>query len=198
MQPLDEFEHDWDVLPAPDTLLAISAFGKLNGNITMKAVCATALAGILLTSGCASIVGGNSYEVTLTSSPAEAQFVITNRNGRVIHNGTTPATVPLASSSGYFKSASYRVVFTKDGFQQSVVDLEGSVNQWYFGNLFLASVVGLLIVDPVTGAMWELPEEQSVVLDAAHRPLGTAQTVIGDKLEEGLTLSTQGATPEVH
>ncbi len=141
----------------------------------MKAVYVLVLIGTCLLSGCASIVGGNSYAVTLTSSPDAAQFVITNRNGRVIHTGTTPSTVPLASSTGYFKSASYQVVFTKDGFEQSVVDLEGSVNQWYFGNLFLASVVGLLIVDPITGAMWELPEERSVVLDAARQPVDTAQ-----------------------
>lgn len=141
----------------------------------MKAVYALALISSLAVSGCASIVGDNSYAVTLTSSPEAAEFVITSEDGRVIHTGTTPATVPLAASTGYFRSASYQVVFTKDGFEKSVVDLEGRVNQWYFGNVFLANVVGLLVVDPVTGAMWELPERRSVELNAARPPLDTAQ-----------------------
>ncbi len=169
------FEHYWDVRP-PATLPGGTTTGFSERN-TMKAVVAVLLISTLFLSGCASIVGDNSYAVTLTSSPEAARFVITNHNGRIIHTGTTPATVPLASSTGYFKSASYQVVFTKDGFQQSVVDLEGSVNQWYFGNLFLASVVGLLIVDPVTGAMWELPETRNVVLNAARPPLDTAQAL---------------------
>ncbi len=123
-----------------------------------------------LLSGCASMVGTNSYPVTLNSTPSDARFVVATPNGRTIHSGTTPATVMLASSRGYFKSADYLITFSKPGFEDTVVELHGEVNGWYFGNFLVAGVVGLLVIDPITGAMWRLPDEQGAVLPAAVAP----------------------------
>lgn len=138
-----------------------------------------------LLSGCASIVGTNSYPVTLSSTPSDAHFVVATKNGRTIHTGTTPATVMLASSKGYFKSASYLITFSKAGFDNTVVELHSEVNGWYFGNILVAGVVGLLVIDPVTGAMWKLPEEQDAILPAS---------VVTESVHEHASL--QVATPD--
>lgn len=36
---------------------------------------------------------------------------------------------------------------------------------WYIGNIFFGGLMGLLVIDPITGAMWKLPKIVSVSLD---------------------------------
>jgi hypothetical protein len=38
------------------------------------------------------------------------------------------------------------------------VPLTADIDGWYFGNLLFGGLIGILIVDPATGAMWKLPE----------------------------------------
>ncbi len=35
-------------------------------------------------------------------------------------------------------------------------DVDAHVNGWYFGNILLGGVLGMLIIDPATGAMYKL------------------------------------------
>jgi len=45
--------------------------------------------------------------------------------------------------------------------------VQGEVNGWYFGNVIFGGLIGLLAVDPATGAMYTLkPKEISTTLDA--------------------------------
>ena len=45
--------------------------------------------------------------------------------------------------------------------------ISSGINGWYFGNFILGGVIGLLIVDPITGAMWTInPERIDVKLDS--------------------------------
>lgn len=37
-----------------------------------------------------------------------------------------------------------------------IVPVNYKLNGWYFGNLLLGGVIGMLIVDPATGSMWKL------------------------------------------
>jgi len=93
--------------------------------------------------------------------------VITNRAGEKIHSATTPATVTLNRGSGYFKSEIYTVEVTKPGFQPKTITVKGSVNGWYFGNILVGGLIGMLIVDPITGAMYNLsPENIEATLNA--------------------------------
>ncbi|ABC30245.1 conserved hypothetical protein [Hahella chejuensis KCTC 2396] len=133
----------------------------------MKTVLSLTLcaASIVLASGCASIVSGNSYPLAIESHPSQAQFVITNKNGDAIHSGVTPETVTLQSGSGYFSSEKYKVRFSKTGFHEKEVEVNTTLDGWYFGNILLGGLIGLLVVDPVTGAMWKLPEKTEVTLD---------------------------------
>lgn len=124
------------------------------------------LASTILTSGCATIVSDSSYPVTIKSIPAGASFKVTNSSGLVIHSGTTPSTVTLKSGAGYFKSASYILSFEKDGYIGNSFELESTMDGWYIGNLVFGGLIGFLIVDPATGAMWKLPNNHSTSLDS--------------------------------
>jgi hypothetical protein len=54
----------------------------------------------------------------------------------------------------------------------AVVNLDSSVSGWYFGNLAFGGVIGMLIVDPLTGAMFNLTP------DKIDQPLTSSQTQV--------------------
>jgi len=124
-----------------------------------------AMAAVFIT-GCASIVSDKSYPVTLNSTPSSARFEITNDKGIRLHGGRTPTTVMLKSGNGYFSSAEYTVIFKKNGYEDKYFAIESSLDGWYWGNILFGGLIGFLIIDPITGAMWKLPEHsQHVSLD---------------------------------
>ncbi|MFA5631704.1 MAG: hypothetical protein WC997_09345 [Porticoccaceae bacterium] len=122
------------------------------------------LVSALILSGCASIVGDNQYPVAINSSPSGIVFEISNRAGDVIHSGVTPATVTLDSSAGYFKGEKYMVRFSKAGYDGKSESLASQISGWYWGNILLGGLIGMLIVDPATGSMYKLPQEVKVDL----------------------------------
>ncbi len=123
-----------------------------------------AVAAVLGLQGCASILGDSQYPVAVSSAPTGASFEITNKNGQVVHSGNTPSTVTLKSGNGYFSGQTYQLKFKKDGYPDKVVELDSSLSGWYWGNILIGGVIGLLIVDPLTGAMYKLPETASADL----------------------------------
>ncbi|MFI3218637.1 MAG: hypothetical protein QX189_05890 [Methylococcales bacterium] len=115
-------------------------------------------------SGCASIISGSSSPVRIASTPEQADFTITNEDGIKVHSGITPSTVTLKSGAGYFDGASYSIDYSKDGYNPQTATLDSGVNGWYFGNLLFGGFLGLLVIDPATGAMFDLPDDLSVSL----------------------------------
>jgi len=122
------------------------------------------LASALILSGCASILGESQYPVSINSTPDGIAFEIHNRAGNVIHSGVTPGTVTLNSSASYFKGEKYMIRFSKAGYGEESRLLDSQVSGWYWGNILFGGLIGMLIVDPATGAMYKLPPEVSVVL----------------------------------
>lgn len=120
-----------------------------------KHIALIVVAGAVVLAGCASIVSKSEYPVAVTSNPTGADFTVKRANGLPIASGVTPATITLAASDGYFKPAKYTVEFRRKGVAQSV-PLTAKVDGWYFGNILFGGLIGLLIVDPATGAMWRL------------------------------------------
>lgn len=120
-------------------------------------------------SGCATIIkGSNPQGVHFKSEPPDAKLTVVDlRNGNVISSTKTPQVVLLPKGSGYFKYGKYNATFEKEGYDKKEVYLEGDVNGWYAaGNIVLGGLIGWLIVDPLTGAMWSFdPEQISVVLN---------------------------------
>lgn len=110
-------------------------------------------------SSCASIVSQSRYLISINSSPSDATIVITNSVGTEVYQGVTPATVSLNSSEGFFKKASYQVKFVKDGYNEKIVPIYFKLDGWYWGNILFGGLLGMLIIDPATGAMYKLDSE---------------------------------------
>ena len=115
-----------------------------------------ALAIPILFSSCATIFGKSIYPVSINTNPTGATVSITDKKNREIYNGTTPATVTLKSSAGYFSKAEYQVKLSLPGYNEKTIPVVCSLNGWYFGNILIGGLIGMLIVDPATGAMWKL------------------------------------------
>lgn len=112
---------------------------------------------IALLSGCASIVSKSDYPITISSQPDGADISIDNRAGETVYVGKTPSTVTLKAGAGYFKGENYTVTFKKDGYALHTAEIKRGVDGWYIaGNIVVGGLIGWLIVDPATGAMWTL------------------------------------------
>ncbi|HTU66976.1 MAG TPA: hypothetical protein VMF52_13585 [Steroidobacteraceae bacterium] len=131
---------------------------------------ATAVMLACVASGCASIfTGGGSQKVGVTSAPAGAQVSITNRAGQVVSTGVTPFEVKLKKGAGYFRSENYTLNFSLAGYQPQQAKLTPRISGWYFGNILIGGLIGMVGVDPATGAMYKLePKDVEVTLKALN------------------------------
>lgn len=124
-----------------------------------------ALCVALGSAGCSSIVGKSEYPVTISSQPDQADITITDEKGAAVYAGKTPTTVTLRTKAGYFRGKNYTVTFHKEGYAEHVAEIRRGVSGWYiFGNLVFGGLIGWLIVDPATGAMWTLQKDVRVDL----------------------------------
>ncbi|MGM0632991.1 MAG: hypothetical protein ACQETO_07430 [Pseudomonadota bacterium] len=136
---------------------------------------------------CSSIVSDTDYPVAINSQPDGAEFRVSNRDGQRVHSGTTPATVTLKSSGGYFRGETYTVELSKDGYADRIYTLSSTIDGWYWGNILLGGLIGMLIVDPATGAMYNLPSRVDITLDPA----------VAGAEQDSLTIATiDSLTPE--
>jgi hypothetical protein len=128
-----------------------------------------ALMAALSLCGCASIMTGSEQSVVLRSEPTGATVEIFDVNGLSVYDSATPASIVLKKGTGYFQGASYRVVVSKTGYKQQEIWIRSSLNAgWYLvGNFVLGGLIGWLVVDPLTGAMWTLsPDVLGIQLSA--------------------------------
>jgi len=122
----------------------------------------TAIVFFLSFYGCASIIKGNSPQpVSLKTTPTDAKCELTDLStGSVVMKQNSPIMAQLKRDSGYFKNTKYRFSCEKDGFKQNQMDFESTINGWYLGGNFLfGGLIGWLIVDPATGAMWSFSSD---------------------------------------
>lgn len=122
----------------------------------MKSLINASLIIILLNSGCASIVSKSNWPIIVGSSPRGATVSITNKKGLEVYKGTTPSVLTLKSGAGFFSKESYRIKLSMTGYDDKVIPLECKLNGWYAGNILIGGIIGFLIVDPATGAMYKL------------------------------------------
>lgn len=112
-------------------------------------------------SGCASILHGGSRSVTINSDPAGAKVrIVRADNGWGVHNGVTPLTVSLPPRRGYFKGQSYNVKIEMEGYQTVEVAIRPTLSGWYLGNVIFGGLIGMIVVDPLTGSMWNLSPDR--------------------------------------
>ena len=64
----------------------------------------------------------------------------------------------MKAGAGFFKGENYTVAFQKAGYGSYEATITRGIDGWYFGNLLFGGLIGILIVDPATGAMWTLKD----------------------------------------
>lgn len=115
-------------------------------------------AGIMLSTGCASIIDGKSQTVSFASNPDGATVSL---NGNQI--GKTPVSVVLERKSG-----SQPLKFSKEGFKDSEVQLTSGMNTWVLGNLISGGLLGST-TDGLSGAAFQYsPGSYMVTLQPAE------------------------------
>jgi hypothetical protein len=132
---------------------------------------------VLLGTGCASIVSKSNWPITFKSDPTGAEIVITDKLGKEIQRGTTPLTITLPGSTGYFSGASYTVELKLAGYDAGKGTVSAGMNGWYFGNILFGGLIGMVFVDPATGAMFKLPEQYTVNLKKSAVTLQNKRTL---------------------
>jgi hypothetical protein len=108
--------------------------------------------------GCASIMN-HDRPVGITSQPSGAAITVYDKKGEAVYEGQTPTMVTLRRDGGYFSAPKYTVAFKKDGCHDCTAEIEHDISGWYIGgNLIFGGLIGYLIIDPLTGAMWTLKD----------------------------------------
>jgi hypothetical protein len=126
----------------------------------LKQLCiATVLACAALT-GCATIVHNGPRQISVVSTPPGAKVSIYDRSNSLVQVSTTPFLATLPTKFAYFKGQDYRLVFELPAYATAEVHLQTTVSRWYYGNLLFGGLLGLVIVDPSTGAMFNLTPQQ--------------------------------------
>ncbi|MBC8096168.1 MAG: hypothetical protein H7Y43_10175 [Akkermansiaceae bacterium] len=134
------------------------------------------LVALVLGSGCASIVDGGDKSVQINSNPSGAKVTIADKNGKPISVQTTPAVVSLKRHHGFFQPEKYKLTFEAPGYYPAEASVSSRMNGWYAGNVLFGGLLGILIVDPATGAMWTLsPRELTWNLVSSETALNEEQ-----------------------
>lgn len=122
-----------------------------------------ALAALLLPS-CATIVSDTSTLLHIDSNASEARVRVLDAEERPVFEGVTPCHVEVENGAGYWKGARYVVEVEKDGYLPGRVELESELNPAFFGNALLpGGLIGSLLIDPLSGAMFELAQDRLLV-----------------------------------
>jgi len=139
--------------------------------------------------GCATIVHSGPRPVSVASTPEGAKVSIYDRDGHLVQTNTTPFLAELPTKYRYFQGQTYRLVFEMPGHETTEVNLGSSLSGWYLGNVIFGGLIGLLVVDPMTGAMYNLTP------DKIEQPLSATQAqVLRDK--KGLLVVLASQTTE--
>ena len=137
---------------------------KSYANVTLTASACLVLAGR------ATVFSKSDYPVRIESTPPGATIVVTSSDGAHVFEGKTPTTVTLPTKKGFFKGKNYTIQASSPGYDPLTVPINRSVDGWYIANVLFGGVLGLLIVDPATGAMWKLDEAVALNLVRSSGP----------------------------
>ena len=138
---------------------------KSSRPITMCSLVAASFLVLAFNVGCASIICGSTQLVQFTSSPDQAQLELISKRGQVIHRGRTPFLMELKRGRGYFLGADLTVRAHADAYTDKEVPIPSNLCGWYWGNILFGGLIGMLIVDPLTGAMFTFPEQVHLNLE---------------------------------
>jgi hypothetical protein len=130
-------------------------------NALSRTLCAVSITfTALLSGGCASIIHGGPRTISVTTQPPGAKATVAKDTGETVSVNTTPFTVTLEPKKGFFQGQPYNIKLELPGYKTVEVAVRPEISGWYVANLLFGGLPGLLIVDPATGAMWNLSPEK--------------------------------------
>jgi hypothetical protein len=126
----------------------------------------------LILGGCASIVHSGNRTIKIATEPAGAKATISRDDDMPVFANTTPCIVSLDPKRGYFKGQAYRLKLELAGYRTVELELKPTLSGWYWGNIVFGGLIGMVIVDPITGSMWNLePDKIEQKLTASQAQL---------------------------
>ena len=148
------------------SLVFFNGDNKMRKQDVVLLICLVSFA--LVATGCASIMCGSEKTVSIKSNPG-SKFMIKDAKGQVIVEDTAPTNITLKRGRGWFQAGDYNVTFEKPGYEKTTVPInQGLEGGWYgLGNIVFGGLVGWVIVDPMTGAMWDI-KDVNVSLEAVE------------------------------
>ena len=126
-------------------------YNKIKLLFTRRIITILCFLSLILFSSCATIISGSKQKVQFASDPSYAKIFI---DGVAV--GRTPFEIKLE------RNKEYRVLIQLKGYQSYETTLTQKINGWFFGNILLGGLIGL-IVDPITGAMYKLTPKEIYV-----------------------------------
>ena len=144
-------------------------------------------ASVVLLSGCGTIFNGGSGPVTIRSNAPNATYTIVDRKGNQVASGRSSQQFTLQNSSGYMIPGIYTVRATAPGYEDTEHRFRAVLSGWYAGNILFGGALGMLILDPLSGGMWEVEQEVTIPMRkltgdkiaatvAAENPMAAAAT----------------------
>ena len=133
----------------------------------------------LAAGGCASIVHGGNRNISVATQPPGATASVRKSGGNimdVVAVEKTPCTLSLDPKKGYFSGQSYTLRLELPGYTSTEVELTPKMSGWYWGNLLIGGLIGMLAVDPATGAMWNIEPDK-----VDHKLTGGQSSLIKNK-----------------
>ncbi|PID47977.1 MAG: hypothetical protein CR967_02365 [Proteobacteria bacterium] len=117
---------------------------------------------VLFLSGCATIMNNKPEHFSITSKPSSAQVIVRDiKMDKIVLKNNTPFDINLEKKAGYFQGKEYLVKVNKQGYKDMEFQIKPTLSGWYIGNILFGGLIGILIVDPLTGGMWNLIPEKN-------------------------------------
>jgi hypothetical protein len=121
----------------------------------------TALAGAVLSTGCASIVNGQNQSLSLKTNGADTEVVgakCTLNSNKGTWYVTSPGSVTVQRSYN-----DLMVTCKKDGMEDGTGSVKSSTKAMAFGNIIFGGIIGAA-VDTSTGAAYDYPDLITIVM----------------------------------
>ena len=138
---------------------------------------------VSILSGCATLFAPSKWPLKIDTKPEGAWVKVINRNGDVKFEGTTPATVFLPAGRFYFKKETYTVKLFMTGAEDKSIPVGSVTNTYYWLNFLWGGLIGFVLIDPASGAMYQLDRESIEV--KYNMTTGKAREIDNEYFEPG-------------
>jgi hypothetical protein len=128
-----------------------------------KLTCLAAVACLILTSGCASIVNGTNQVMSIDARQKDSRQLVVGancelNNGKGVYYVTTPGTVVVSRA---YEPLSVKC--EKDSYQPGIASVPSATKGMAFGNIIFGGIIGAG-VDMASGAAYDYPNSIRIIM----------------------------------